>query len=57
MNINSLTRILQLVVFMSVLNMLTTAALFTRANTDKTSLYPSAGIEETMDRTYQLNPY
>lgn len=57
MNVNSLTRKLQLVIFMSVLNILTTAALFAQANTDKTSLHPSAGIAETTDRVYQLNPY
>ncbi|MGE5242134.1 MAG: hypothetical protein ACM3NI_10845 [Bacteroidota bacterium] len=57
MNFNSVTRILQLVVFLSVLNMLTTAALFAQVNTDRHSFYPSMGVEETMDRTYQLNPY
>ncbi len=56
MNVNSLARKLQLVVFISVLNMLATAALFTQANTDKASLYPSVGVTETMGRIYQLNP-
>lgn len=57
MNVNSLTRELQLLVFISVLNMLATAALFAQANTDKASLNPSVGVTETMERIYQLNPY
>lgn len=57
MNLDSLTSKLQLVVFVSVLNMLATAALFAQASTDKASLQPSVGVAESMDRIYQLSPY
>lgn len=57
MNVNSLTRKLQLVVFLSALNMLTSAVLVVQANGDKATFYPSVGIAETMERVYQLNPY